>query len=187
MRLYHDKGQFAVAERIILTAASDPRNESADICVLLVPIYSQLGRLEEAQQLIKNQWEHLNATGQGASERAIDLVRMHIALDFKPNPVDDVCTYLDQARRLAPDDDRVWLGLANLAIRTHDDAQAGKWLDACLKRWPEDVPVWRSRFTLGHGNQRGKHRARSDRISSRRRANPGRGPPGKRLACLPAR
>ncbi len=116
MRLYHDQGQLAAAEQVILDAARDGRNETTDVRVLLVPIYSQLGCLAKAGQLIEDQWEHLNATGQGASERAIDLVRMHITLDFRPNPVENVRAYLDQARQMAPDDDRVWLGLANLAL-----------------------------------------------------------------------
>ena len=51
---------------------------------------------------------------------------MHIELTFKPNPIENVRAYLDQASKLAPDDDRVWLGRANLAIRTgnYDDASA---------------------------------------------------------------
>ena len=32
-------------------------------------------------------------------------------------PVESVREYLDQVGRLAPDDDRIWLGRANLAIR----------------------------------------------------------------------
>ena len=38
---------------------------------MLVPLYSQLGRVDEAERLVENRWEHLNATGEGASERAI--------------------------------------------------------------------------------------------------------------------
>ena len=91
----------------------------------------------------------MNETGEGASEPAIDLVRMHIQLTFKPNPVDDVRAYLKQAAGLAPDDDRVWLGRANLAIRTGAYDEAERWLDACLKLRPEDVPDWRARLSWG--------------------------------------
>ena len=66
---------------------------------LLVPIYSQLGRLDEAERLIEERWEHLNETGEGASEPAIDLVRMHIQLTFKPNPVEDTRAYLESGRQ----------------------------------------------------------------------------------------
>ena len=88
MRLAHDKGQLAVAEQIVNDAAADPRNDRSHTRFLLVPIYSQLGRLDEAERLIEERWEHLNETGEGASEPAIDLVRMHIQLAFKPNPVE---------------------------------------------------------------------------------------------------
>ena len=118
MRLFHDSGRLAAAEQLINDAAEDPRNDRSDLRVLLVPIFSQLGRVDEAERLIEARWEHLNETGEGASERAIELVRMHIELTLKASPVEDVRDYLDQAAALAPDDDRVWLGRANLAIRT---------------------------------------------------------------------
>ena len=47
---------------------------------------------------------------------------------------------------LAPDDDRVWLGKANLAIRTGMYDEAERWLAACLGRRPGDAPVWRARL-----------------------------------------
>ena len=149
MRLAHDQGRFARAEEIINEAAADPRNDGPHLRFLLVPIYSQLGLLDEAKRLIEERWENLRQTGEGASEPAIDLVRMHIDLDFRPNPVADARTYLEQASRMAPDDDRVWLGRANLAIRTGDFAEARRWLDACLKRRPEDASVWASLLRLG--------------------------------------
>ena len=68
--------------------------------VLLVPIFSQLGRLDEAARLLEAWWERLNERGEGASERAIDQLRMHIELDFKPNPAQDVRAYLDQASHM---------------------------------------------------------------------------------------
>ena len=149
MRLAHDKGQLAAAEQIVNAAAADPRTLILSTRFLLVPIYSQLGRLDETERLIEERWEHLNETGEGASETAIDLVRMHIQLAFKPNPSKDARAYLELAAGLAPGDDRVWLGRANLAIRTGAYDEAERWLDACLERRPEDVPVWRARLSWG--------------------------------------
>jgi enediyne biosynthesis protein E4 len=154
MRLAHDAGQLAIAEQIVVDAAADPRNDRSHTRFLLVPIYSQLGRLDEAERLIEERWEHLNETGEGASEPAIDLVRMHIQLAFKPNPVKDARTYLEMAAGLAPRDDRVWLGRANLAIRTGAYDEAQRWLDACLERRPEDVAVWRARLSWGIATDR---------------------------------
>jgi len=47
------------------------------------------------------------------------------------------------------DDDRVWLGRANLALLTGQFDEAAHWLDECLKRVPNDPAVWRSRLELG--------------------------------------
>jgi enediyne biosynthesis protein E4 len=154
MRLSHDRGQFAVAEQIVNAAAEDPRNDRSHTRFLLVPIYSQLGRLDEAGRLIEERWKHLNETGEGASEPAIDLVRMHIELTLKPNPVEDIRAYLDEAASRAAEDDRVWLGRANLAIRTGAYDEAERWLDTCLKRRPEDVPVWLARLNWGIATNR---------------------------------
>lgn len=147
MRLAEDRGRFADAERLVNQAADDPRNDGTALRVMLVPLYSQLGRIDEAGQLVQARWEHLNAIGEGASEEAIFQLRLHILLTLKPNSVENIRAYLDQAARREPDDDRVWLGRANLAIRTGDLGDARRWLDSCLKRRPDDVPVWNAALT----------------------------------------
>ncbi len=154
MRLAHDHGLFARAEEIIEEAAADPRNDGPYARFLLVPIYAQLGRLDEATRLIEERWEDLRRKGEGASGPAIDLVRMHIELDLKPNRVEAMRAYLDRASSLAPNDDRVRLGRAYLAIRTGDLADARRLLDACRSRRPEDAAVWAARLRLGLANGR---------------------------------
>jgi enediyne biosynthesis protein E4 len=149
MRLFREAGQLAAAERLINVAAEDPRNDRTALMAFLVPIYQEQGRLDEAERLIEARWEHLNALGEGALEPAIKLVRQHIELTQKPIPVGNIRAFLDQAARLAPNDDRVWLGRANLAIRTGAFGEAQRWLDACLRLRPEDFPVWRARLSWG--------------------------------------
>ncbi len=149
MRLAHDQGRFARAEEIIAEAAADPRNDGPYTRFLLVPIYGQLGRLDEARRLIEERWQELRRIGEGGSAPTIDLVRMHIELDLKPNRVEDMRAYIDRASSLSPNDDRVWLGRANLQIRTGDLADARRWLDACRLRRPEDAAVWAARLRLG--------------------------------------
>ena len=83
MRLFHDRGLLASAEQVINEAALDPRNDRTAVLVSLVPILSELGRVDEAEALIEDRWEHLNALGQGAVEPAIKLVRQHIELTLK--------------------------------------------------------------------------------------------------------
>ncbi len=122
--------------------------------ILLGPVYCQEGRLDEALQLIEARWNHLNRAGQGASEKAINLVRLHIELTAMPTAGASVRAFLDQAGRAEPNDDRIWLGQANLAIHAGELDKAAKLLDQCLARRPEDFPVWRARlkWAMAAGN-----------------------------------
>jgi enediyne biosynthesis protein E4 len=149
MSLYLDSGRLAAAEQLMDHAAQDPRNDRTGLRILLLPTFSQQGRLEDAQRLVVQRWEHLRETGEETSELAINLARLHAELQWTPIPIEAARANLDQAARLAPDDDRVWLGQANLAMRTGNHGEAERLLIACLKRRPDDVPVWRARLSWG--------------------------------------
>ena len=146
LRLYHDTGRLAEAERLILEAADDPRNDRTYMLVLLVPIYAETGRIDDAERLIEARWRYFLENGGLTPEQSVKLVLLHIELTWRPPPVENLRLYLEQAGRLAPDDDRVWLGKANLALRTGALDEAGRRLDACRHRRPEDVPVWKARL-----------------------------------------
>jgi enediyne biosynthesis protein E4 len=154
MHLFQESGQLAAAERLVSDAAVDPRNDRTALLVLLVPVFRELGRIDEAERLIENRWEYLNASKKGAVEPAIELVRQHIELTLKAAPAETVRAILEQASQRAPNDDRVWLGRANLAIRTGALDEAKRWLDACRERRPEEVPVWRARLSWGIATDR---------------------------------
>jgi thioredoxin-like negative regulator of GroEL len=146
LRLFHDSGRLAHAERIILDAAADPRNDRTDILYLLVPVYSEIGRSDEAERLIEDRWEHLNNAGLATQEQSIKLVRLHIALTWEALSPKNLRLFLDQAGRIAPNDDRVWLGRANLAVQTGALDDARQLLDACQRLRPADVPVAKARL-----------------------------------------
>ena len=122
--------------------------------ILLVPTYTNQGRIDEANRLIEARWQKLDETGEGASDPAIKLVRLHVDLSFNPTPAEAIRTYLDRAARQAPEDDRVCLGLANLAIRTGAYDEARRYLDDCLRLHAEDVPVWRARLNWAMATDR---------------------------------
>jgi thioredoxin-like negative regulator of GroEL len=142
-------GRHAAAEQIVLDALEEPRVDRSGLPLLLGPIYSQEGRLEETLWLVRASWEALDRVGEGASEQAIDLVRAYVDLEENPVPVEAIRDALDRAGRAAPEDDRVWLGKANLAMRVGDYDGASKWLDACRDKRPHDPPVWRARLNWG--------------------------------------
>ncbi len=152
--LFQESGQVALAERVINDAALDRRNDRTALLVLLVPIYGALGCIDRAERLIEDRWEHLNALGEGALEPAINLLRQHIELTWKPTPVETLRAVIEEAAGRAPDDDRVWLGRANLAIQSRAYGEAERWLDACQRRRPDDVPVWRARLSWGVATNR---------------------------------
>jgi enediyne biosynthesis protein E4 len=154
MRLYQESGKFAAAEELVTRASEDHRNERTAFLKLLVPMFSELGRIDEAVRLVELRWEYLNEQHEGALDPAIKLVGQHLELTLNPLQVENIRAVVEAAARLAPDDDRVWLGRANLAIRiaAHDEAE--RWLDACLRRRPEDIPVWRARLSQGLATHR---------------------------------
>jgi len=146
MRLMLDNGLFSKAEQVVLDAAADPRNDRTALMLLLVPMYVDLGRAEEASPFIERRWEELEVLGEGDDEPAIKLLRQHLAVTLKPPLVDKVRRILDEAGKRVPEDDRIWLGRVNLALRMGDLDEARRWLDACLSKRPRDFAVWRARL-----------------------------------------
>ena len=142
MELLIERGRLADAETLVIKSMSDPRGDRSRLGLFLGLVYSLQGRVEERERVIQSCWDRLNEAGDGASERAILLVRLHI----QAPQVAEVRSYLDQVARSAPEDDRGWLGKAKLAIRDGSYDEAARWLDACLERRPDDIPVWRTRL-----------------------------------------
>jgi thioredoxin-like negative regulator of GroEL len=144
--LESDRGRLADAERVLNQALLDPRIDGLDLRRLCASLYWHEGRLEESRRLVEANWDTLDRAGRGRTEQAIALVRFRVALSMGTSSADAVRTFLERTARLAPADDRVWLGRANLAIRQGEFDEAARWLDACLKRRPDDIPVWRARL-----------------------------------------
>ena len=139
-------GRLAVAERLIAATRPSHRFSRSDLNMLRGPIYYRVGRVKEAMQLIENQWRWHIESGTAISEIAIDRLRGYIQMRSEPLPVEKIRAFLDQAGRVAPDDDRIWLWKANLAIRTESYDEAARLIGLCLGRRPEDVGAWRARL-----------------------------------------
>jgi thioredoxin-like negative regulator of GroEL len=146
LTLLVETGRLAAAEDVVNDAAlARPKDRSA-LRILLVPTFTQQGRLDDALRLIEERWRDLHKTGEEASELAVNLGRLALELRWNPAPIDTIRATLDRASALAPKDDRVWLGQANLAILTGSLDTAAHLLDQCLDRRPEDSSVWWARL-----------------------------------------
>ncbi len=139
-------GQLADAERLASSALDDTRIEPAGLRWFLSPIYWREGRREQARRLLRANWDELDFSREGTLDQAVKLVRMYVDWRSQATSTEELRGFLEGAGLRAPDDDRVWLGRANLAIRSGAlDAAAG-WIDRCLKRRPDDAAVWRARL-----------------------------------------
>ena len=146
MDLLIEQGRLADAEHLIERACEMSGYEASALRMLLIPIFIQEGREKEAERLIESRWQSLKAKGEGASEQAINLARLHMELRWNVPPTDAIRAYLDQAGKSEPKDDRIWLGRANLAIRVGSFDEAARWVNACLGLRPDDQSVWRARL-----------------------------------------
>jgi tetratricopeptide (TPR) repeat protein len=141
-----DRGRFAAAERILLDALREPSLELLGARHLLTEVLYHQGRYDEIVPLMEANWEILSRPDWPQPAAALELLRSHLTLDVFPLPIEQIKNTLKRAADQAPEDDRVWLARANLAIRTGEFADAEHWLDACLRRRPDDPAVWRSRL-----------------------------------------
>jgi enediyne biosynthesis protein E4 len=136
--LVADLGRLADAEVVLARASTyrDPR--AAQLRYLLTEVYYWEGRLDEMRRLIQEWWST-------SPDRAGDLRRLW-QIDSAVVMVDQIGAVVEKAARRAPDDDRVWLARAHLALLQGHLAEAARWLDACLERRPDDPVVWLARL-----------------------------------------
>ncbi|MDR3639541.1 MAG: FG-GAP-like repeat-containing protein [Isosphaeraceae bacterium] len=136
--LMSDLGRFAEAEVILERLVGRPGAAIAEARQALAQLYFWQGRREAMRRLIEAGWAP-------AQPRAATLRDLWM-IDSTPPRVEMVRTLVNWASRQAPDDDRVWLARANLAIQEGRFDAAARDLDACLTRRPDDAAVWRARL-----------------------------------------
>jgi enediyne biosynthesis protein E4 len=133
--LEHDR--FADAEAFLLVALGGSGAHTTEAYETLVNLYKLQGRFSEARALV------LGALGIYPNPTAV-IRELEKLGSNRPVATDVVRSTLEKASRNAPDDDRIWLGWANLAIRSGKFDEAKRWLNACQERRPNDAAVWRS-------------------------------------------
>jgi enediyne biosynthesis protein E4 len=141
VRLLLERDRYAAAEELLPVALRASGQHSIEARETLVSLFKLEGRFAEVRSLVQEGWD--------SYPDRFGLLRQLATLDsINPVPIEKIWPALEKAAENSPDDDRVWLGRANLAIRTGEFAKARRWLDDCLQRRPGDVAVWNSRLDL---------------------------------------
>ena len=137
--------RLAVAETYLLRAVDERGAHAVEAFETLVSLFKIEGRFREARRLVVDWWEDY--------PNRINMVTELTQLD-SPNPYEPAKAReaLDRAGEAAAEDDRVWLGKANLALRTGDLETAAKWLEGCERKRPDDPAVVRARIALANAN-----------------------------------
>jgi tetratricopeptide (TPR) repeat protein len=131
-------GKYSPAEETLLQAlAKLGEPGSYDLERELIQLYRSQGRFDDLRRVLRASWCR--------SADAAGVLRELWMLDHSAIPVQVWQFALDNADN---DDDRVWLGRAHHAILVGRFSAAAKWIEACLRRRPDDPAVWRARLDL---------------------------------------
>jgi tetratricopeptide (TPR) repeat protein len=136
--LVKDLGRFADAEAILLDDLARAGPRGVQLRYLLTQLFYWEGRRDEMRALLQQGWRT-------SPDRTGDLRDLWL-IDSAVVLIERVQSAVEEAARLAPDDDRVWLARANVALLRGDTSDASRWLDACLARHSEDPVIWRARL-----------------------------------------
>jgi tetratricopeptide (TPR) repeat protein len=139
-RLAIDQGRLAVAEETLQDVKFPVGSPACELHeIMLQQVYLFTGRSDELRRRKQKEW--VNARIQA------DVLRKHWQIDeIRSFPAGALQYRLEEAGRTAPDDDRVWLGRANLALCTANFDEADSWLKKCLSRRPDDSAAWLARL-----------------------------------------
>lgn len=137
-RLALEIGRYGLAESSLEHASVQGGSTSTEARRLLGRLYWMTGRRDEYQRLLRKEVS--------SQLDPSETLRLLWSLDNDPDPIAGIAQMLEKAKDVAPDDDRVWLALADLAIRRGRVQEADSWLTRCEEARPTDLAVWRVRL-----------------------------------------
>jgi enediyne biosynthesis protein E4 len=132
------RGRLSRAEELFLEALKIPGPHRPFARWDLVQLWRLEGRIDEARDLFRS--------GIAEHPEPAEALRILLKFDADAYPAESAGEQFAQALKLAPDDDRVWLGLANVALAQGRLDEAATWLDRCEAARPADQSVARARL-----------------------------------------
>ena len=140
-----DFGRFSEGEALLVGLLGVPGAEREEVRHTLTELYFWEGRRDSACRLLESSWN-------SASDPITEL-RDHWRIETSPVLLEKVQWEVDRAIRVAPEDDRVWLAQASLAMQTGRFDEAFSLLERCRLRRHDDPDVWRARLTWARSAQ----------------------------------
>jgi tetratricopeptide (TPR) repeat protein len=153
-RVEIDRGRFAKAEEVLSSASRDPGPMATQLRHDLLQLLWHELRFDEVRRLIEVNWRELSKAQGSDAPTVVDTLRAHLSLDLEPYALEQVEAALKKASQSAPEDDRVWLALANLATRTGRFDDANNRLARVLQKRPSDPVAWKSKLDLAVASNR---------------------------------
>ena len=141
LALKHDR--FADAEPLLMVAVRGEGTHAVEALETVINLFKLQGRFDEAHAL-------LLSYGRIYPDRARVIRELEKLGSNNPIEMNVVQTALERASRNAPDDERIQLGLANLATRAGRYDEAKRRLEVCLRRRPDDAAIWRGWLGRAH-------------------------------------
>ena len=137
-RLAIELGRYRLAETSLMSAVAAGGDVGAEAARLLGRVYWMTARRERYRSLLQEDAER--------TDDASQILRTFWSLDNDAFQVEAVRQVLGKAQQSAPDDDRVWLALADLETRVGNFEKANEWLSRCERASPDDTDVWNVRL-----------------------------------------
>jgi enediyne biosynthesis protein E4 len=145
-RLALDHGRLAIAESSIEPLLVDLGDVGQQAARLADQIDLFTGRRRAIRRRIERRWQ--------MARDQVGLLRLHWQLDSQPTLILAVGERLKNMAREAPDDDRVWLGLADLEASAGQYDEADALLRKCEARRAGDPDVLLARLTWALDTER---------------------------------
>jgi enediyne biosynthesis protein E4 len=129
-------GRYGLAETCFVRASRGDGDQVNVARRLLADLHWLTGRHDDYRSFLRRDFGH--------SRDPAETLRLLWSIDHEPYPIEGMRGTLEKARSMAPDDDRVWLALADLATRSGRFQEAGDLLTRCERARPNDDSVWRA-------------------------------------------